>query len=152
MFYDGKVFFMCLEIIVQGRVKKSIMENSILRGGGVSEGHFPYPIFFILLLQMVTAKSKVFWIFNGENKLFTKSSQKMVQFQKKITLFFSIIGRGRGGQDLSWNFPYFFLNFFLTLPLCTLFLDFHPFLGQERFFGSPKSINTRLARIIKPKR
>ena len=35
--------------------KKKIMENSILGGGGgVSEGHFPYPIFFIFfLLQMV---------------------------------------------------------------------------------------------------
>ena len=26
-------------------LKKSIMENSILGGRGVSEGHFPYPIF-----------------------------------------------------------------------------------------------------------
>ena len=28
------------------KIKKSFMENSIL-GGGVSEGHFPYPIFLI---------------------------------------------------------------------------------------------------------
>ena len=33
-----------------------------------------------------------FGIFNGEDTLFTKSAKKMVKFQKKITLFFSIMG------------------------------------------------------------
>ena len=37
-----------IHICVREGLKKSIMENSILGGeGGVSEGHFPYPIFLI---------------------------------------------------------------------------------------------------------
>ena len=50
------------------------------------------------------AKSS-FGIFNGENKLFTKSA-KNSPVSEKITLFFSI-SRG-GGQDPLLNFPYFF--------------------------------------------
>ena len=50
-----------------------------------------------------------FWIFNGENTLFTKSSKKNGLVSEK---FFSITGRG--GQDPIWNFPIFFLNPSLT--------------------------------------
>ena len=32
------------------------MENSITGGGGVSEGHFPYPIFFYLFFLFVFLK------------------------------------------------------------------------------------------------
>ena len=49
-----------------------------------------------------------FWIFNGENTLFTKSAQKMVLFQKKITLFFSIC---RGGVRSDSNMKFSFFSF-----------------------------------------
>ena len=42
------------------------------------------------------AKSS-FGIFNGENKLFTKSAKKRVSFRKNYFIFF--ISRGGGGQD-----------------------------------------------------
>ena len=59
--------------------------------------------------------SKFFGIFNGENTLFSKSAQKMVQFQKKNTLYFFHF-QGGGGQDPKWNFPLFFNFFFEPFP------------------------------------
>ena len=54
--------------------------------------------------------SKFFGIFKGENTLFSKSAQKMVQFQKKITLFFST-SRG-GGPDPKVEISTFYFYFF----------------------------------------
>ena len=52
--------------------------------------------------------SKFFGIFNGEIPLFTKSVQKWSSFRKKSTLFFSIIGGGRGIGEYSAKKIYFF--------------------------------------------
>ena len=60
--------------------------------------------------------SKFFGIFKGENTLFSKSAQKMVQFQKKITLYFST-SRGGGSRPQSGNFHFLFLFFFLNPSL-----------------------------------
>ena len=55
--------------------------------------------------------SKFFGIFNGENTLFSKSAQKMVQFQKKILYIFST-SRGGGVRTQSGIFHFFFKFFF----------------------------------------
>ena len=60
-----------------------------------------------------------FFIFNGENTLFTTSAQKWSIFRKKY--FFSITG---GGQDPIWNFPLLILFFFEPFP-------------KKRFFRTP---------------
>ena len=53
---------------------------------------------------------KIFWgIFNGENTLFSKSTQKVVEFQKKNTLFFPLSSGGGSRPKVE-------ISTFLTLP------------------------------------
>ena len=66
-----------------------------------------WPLLHVLRQNLASEEAKIFkvffWIFNGENPLFTKSSQKMVQFQKinKKNFLNSLVSEKKFKKNLS---------------------------------------------------
>ena len=70
---------------------------------------------------------------SGENvHFFQKKAQKMVKFQIKITLFFSISMEGGGGSEVRTQSGIFHI-FFLTIPLMNYYLMNELFFNGSNF-------------------